>query len=238
MTTPLVVALVGFDPAFLAQCREALENQGYAVVDEPDTEAALKGFEARRSDVARPDLWALGPMEPVPFLLAVGRIRSHPLAAKSGILAVNEKLSADEAAAVMNAGADDCYRKPFIPAIFSARVRAVLHRRGEEKQAQEDPNLWRFGPGLELHLVHRTVAVDQLRVNLNRGQFDILACLCQVGGKPVPAAQLIAILAKSLLYVNATHVKREVEVMRTKLLRFAPWLRTEPDGAYRFQEPS
>ncbi|MBI5201216.1 MAG: response regulator transcription factor [Elusimicrobia bacterium] len=238
MTTSFVVALVGFDPAFLEQCRAALENQGYAVFDEPDTEKALAGFSTRRSDLAKPDVWALGPLEPVPFLIAVQKVRGHPLAAKAGILAVNEKLTADEAAAVLNAGADDCYRKPFIPAIFSARVRGILRRRGEEKAAADDPNLWRFGPGLELHLIQRSVAVDQLRVPLSRGQFDLLACLAQSAGKAVPAAQLIAILAKSLLYVNATHLKREIEQIQAKLLRFGPWLAVLPDGSYRFQEPS
>jgi len=127
-------------------------------------------------------------------------------------------------------------RQQFRSAVgLGQEVGAGVH---EEKSAEEDPNLWRFGPGLELHLVHRSVTVDQLRVPLSRGQFNLLACLAQSPSKPIAAAMLVAILAKDLLYVNATHVKREIQQVRDKLLRFGPWLMTEPDGSYRFQEPS
>ncbi|MBI4346525.1 MAG: response regulator transcription factor [Elusimicrobia bacterium] len=237
MTPPPVVALVGFEAAQAAPCRQALESQGFAVVDEPDVDSALLGIETRRSDLSRPDLFAFGPLVPIPCLEALRRVRAHPLTKTSSILVVNERLGIENAAAILDAGADDVYRKPFLPAIFSARVRALVRRRAEGRAADEDPNLLRLGPGLEVHLLQRTVSVDRLRVPLSRGQFDLLVALLRNRGNPVPGAELIALLAKSLLYVNAAHIKRELEQLRVKLLRFGACLQPQADGAYLFAEP-
>ncbi|MFH0241837.1 response regulator transcription factor [Streptomyces sp. HK10] len=82
-------------------------------------------------------------------------------------------------------GADDYLVKPFSGEQLAARVQAVLRRSG-----QAPPDTLRVGD-LVLDLAQRSVTMDGRPVDLNRREFDLLACLARRAGSVVTRRELL-----------------------------------------------
>ena len=61
---------------------------------------------------------------------AVKELRSHPWTAPARILVVDEGVTPEQSLALLDAGVSDCYCKPFLAPVFSARVRGALRSGG------------------------------------------------------------------------------------------------------------
>ena len=151
-------------------------------------------------------------------------------------MVVDDRLQQADVPAILGAGADDCYQKPFLPPIFAARVRGLLRRPpGPERTAAPAAQL-EFGGGLVIRPDDRRVLVDGLPAPLNRMQFDLLACLVRNKNSAVPAKTLIPVLQRTLLYVAPERLALEATGLRARIGRFASAVVSNDDGSIEMRE--
>src|SRR5919201_1843414 len=84
-------------------------------------------------------------------------------------------------------GADDYLPKPFEPRELLARIRAVLRRRGENRNGAE---VMRFGT-LEIDRGARLVRVGGVTRPLTSHQFDLLVLLAERAGRVLSREQIL-----------------------------------------------
>jgi DNA-binding response OmpR family regulator len=102
-----------------------LERAGYAVVEAPDGEEAL-----RLCTELRPDLAVLDVMMPkLTGYDVTRRIREHDDLKAMPVILLTARVQDGDVALGFEAGADDYLKKPFSPQELRARVQAVLGRR-------------------------------------------------------------------------------------------------------------
>jgi len=112
---------------------------------------------------------------------ACRRIRSIPALARVPLLCLVEQCSAQDVAAVLDAGGDDCVRKPVIARELAARVRALLRR--ANRSAKVIP--------LVIDEREKSVLLYGSYVELTPTEYDLLRVLCQNPGQPLSATDLL-----------------------------------------------
>ena len=93
----------------------------------------------------------------------------------------------DEIVRLLDAGADEYVVKPYSGAELEARVRALMRRAAVVGPS----NTLAVGP-MNVDLRSRTVEVDGESVELNRKEFDLLACLATRAGEVVSRQEIYA----------------------------------------------
>jgi DNA-binding response OmpR family regulator len=92
-----------------------------------------------------------------------------------------------EVVRLLNAGADDYLIKPFSVEHLSARMSAVLRR----SRAREETQVMRVG-GLQIDVLRRQAALDGVRLDLTRREFDLLSFLAARPGVVVARRELLS----------------------------------------------
>jgi DNA-binding response OmpR family regulator len=111
------------------------------------------------------------------------RVRAMPQVAKAPILALLDDVSAQDMAHVLDAGGDDCLRRPnMTDRELAARVRALL-RRQNRPSANATP--------LVLNLREKTAQLYGRAISLTPTEFELLVALCENPGEYVTAARLL-----------------------------------------------
>lgn len=110
------------------------------------------------------------------------RVRAVPRFAKVPLIVISILNTAVEVAHVLDAGADDCLRKPLVLRELGARIRAQLRRPG----ISDLPMTW-----ITLNPRERSVTVRDSPVDLTPTEFDLLEALCRTPGEPITAATLL-----------------------------------------------
>ncbi|MBI5596534.1 MAG: response regulator transcription factor [Elusimicrobia bacterium] len=223
------VAIVCGEPRFRGRCAKALELYGLHVVESPDWGAARRAFEAGLGEGERTELFILDALGRPELDSAVAAVRAHPLGGKSRILVVDETLDAGAAAGVLDAGADDCYCKPFLGPVFSARARGLLRRAGWRAE-EGATSVLGFGRGLRLDLVGRLVTAGTAAASLTRAQFDMLEALVRSPGNASTPAALGAALAAKGQVLSPDHVEQELSGLGSRLERLGVRLEREDAG--------
>jgi two-component system alkaline phosphatase synthesis response regulator PhoP len=139
-------------------------------------------------DLARqeePDLSLLDLMLPEVDGLDVCRELRHT--SKVPIIMITARGEEVDRVVGLELGADDYVTKPFSPREVVARVRSVLRR---TKREGPPPGLIRVGE-LVIDLTNRNVMVGGRPVSLTPIEFDLLAALARVPGRPLTRVQLI-----------------------------------------------
>jgi two-component system response regulator RegX3 len=175
------ILVVEDEPTLRETLAEALEGDGFRVVQAGDGRAALDRF---RSD--EPDLVLLDLMLPELSGLEVTRhIRSE---SSVPILMLTARDAEVDKVVGLELGADDYVTKPFSLRELSARIRAVL-RRGEPAGTPLPP-LVDLG-GVQVDLPGHRVLRDGSEVPMKPKVFDLLAFLLRHPGQVVSRDQLL-----------------------------------------------
>ncbi len=109
------------------------------------------------------------------------QLRSTPRFVSTPILIIVNTRTAQEVAQLLDAGGDDCLRKPFIANELAARVRALL-RRAERSIRRAS---------LVLNPSTRSIQIGSRSVELTPTEYDLLDTLCQNPGQHISVPTLL-----------------------------------------------
>jgi two-component system phosphate regulon response regulator PhoB len=130
-------------------------------------------------------------------------------------------------------GADDLMVKPFQPALFAARVGAVLRRAG----AVRDKETLEFGE-LRIDLTAREVSLERLPVDMPAREFDLLAFLATHPRQVFTRSQLLEqVWESSSEWQDEATVTEHIRKIRLRIEadpRNPRWISTVRRVGYRF----
>ncbi|HRQ40393.1 MAG TPA: response regulator transcription factor [Chloroflexota bacterium] len=165
------ILVVDDEERLVALVTAYLEQGGFRVVAAGNGRDAL--FLARQE---KPDLILLDLM--MPELNGHEFLRRHRQERNTPVILLTAKVEEDDRVLGLELGADDYVTKPFSPRELLARVRALLRRTG---QNLPDAGVLRAGP-ITLDKDSYMVKVDDVRVDLTRSEFDLLAAMMAAPG--------------------------------------------------------
>jgi DNA-binding response OmpR family regulator len=120
------IEIVAADPGQRGRCLQAVDKYGFRISSAGSLAEAFQEIEQRPTDAPRPSLFVFVGLGFDGARAAVNELRSHPWTAPARVLVVDEALTAEQSLALLDAGVNDCYCKPFLAPVFSARVRGAL----------------------------------------------------------------------------------------------------------------
>jgi two-component system KDP operon response regulator KdpE len=174
------VLVVDDEPQIRKFLRLGLEDNGFAVLEAANADAALRAAVAAQPELVVLDL-GLPDREGFEVLERLREWSRVPVIVLSVRSRESEKVRA------FDLGADDYVVKPFGMPELLARVRAALRRRVE---AEAPEPVFRVG-ALEVDLVRRVVRVNGAQVRLSPKQYRLLQILVTNAGKVVTHRQLL-----------------------------------------------
>lgn len=141
---------------------------------------------------------------------------------------------------VLDAGADDFIRKPFLSGELLARVRACVRRIEALEDARgESVSAVYLSGGLKVEFNSRRVTVDGADVHLTKNEFKILALLCRYSGRVVTGNHIIKTVwgagiadGSGILRVNIANLRKKIERDSSSPI----YLFTESGVGYRMAE--
>jgi len=178
--------LVEDDDAIVDALRLHLEAAGYSVHRESDGRRAMDEIDRRRWDMVLLDLMLPG---------ADGwDVCRHLRARHSGVPVIMLTARATEAHRVLGLelGADDYMAKPFSMLELVARIRALLRRIDQTRNAPASaPQLLRFGQH-SLDTVRRELACEERVIALTLREFDLLHFMVRHPGRAFSRDELLS----------------------------------------------
>ncbi|MBX3059582.1 MAG: response regulator transcription factor [Anaerolineae bacterium] len=166
------ILVVDDEERLVSLVKAYLEQGGFRVVAARNGRGAL--FLARQE---KPDLILLDVM--MPELDGYQFLRQHRQERNTPVILLTAKVEEDDRVLGLELGADDYVTKPFSPRELLARVRALLRRTG---QSLPDAGMLRVGD-ITLDKDSFLVKVNDMRVDLTRSEFDLLAAMMAVPGR-------------------------------------------------------
>jgi two-component system, OmpR family, response regulator len=158
------------DPIMRDFVAQALEQQGYVVVEAGSVEETLERVRGQRFDLCILDRKMPGG----DGLVALRALRADGIA--TPVLVLSSYTAVEQRVEGFDAGADDFLAKPFSGAELIARVRAILRRRPELAE-----DTLRSGR-LELRMAERRVLWDGREVQVTVNEWRLLALLMRRPG--------------------------------------------------------
>ena len=226
------ILLVEDEPQIVAVVRGYLLKAGFEVLSTRDGRTGL--FMVRQE---RPDLVILDLMLPSMDGLDVARaIRqdNDPLVANVALIMLTARVEEDEKLLGLEVGADDYIPKPFSPRELVARVRALLRR--VERTQRLSLHLLRRGP-LTLDKERRLLFKDEKVVNLTPTEFDLLATMMAVPGRPFTRLELLQAASSDPYEGDERTIDVHIKNLRRKLGdkgRAPRFIQTVLNHGYRF----
>jgi DNA-binding response OmpR family regulator len=222
------ILIVEDEPDVAELIKHTLERAGVAeaeIVASGDT--ALKAVSDRQ-----PDLVLLDLNLPVLDGVEVCRIlRSRADTKHIPIVILTARTSEDDRVGGLELGADDYITKPFSLRELTARVRAVLRRRGSV--AEPVPQVYR-GSRLLADFDAVSVAVDGTPVRLTRREFELLRHLVQNKNRVISRDRLLERVWGYDRMVETRSVDVHVGRLRGKLGQAGHQIETVVGLGYRF----
>jgi DNA-binding response OmpR family regulator len=183
-----------------------LTREGYEVEAVGD---GHEGFERARS--AAHDLIVLDVMLPTMSGLEIS-MRLRRLKIATPILMLTARDAVDDRVAGLDAGADDYLVKPFAFAELTARVRALLRRKGDDPASAT----LRVGD-LVLDRMKREAMRARRRIDLTAREFSLLEYLMKNAGRVVSRDQILTAVWPSDYEGSSNVVDTYVHYLRDKL---------------------
>lgn len=206
-----------------------LMRQGHTVQACGTASEALTWLERAKYDLFVLD-WMMPGLSGLEFLKAA---RTKPLAKQTPTLMVTAKSEPQDIIQGLDAGADDYMTKPFEPAVFMARVKALLRRAQalEQRSLSEEEEL-RVGE-LSAHLTSYDVRCGNEPIHLTPSEFKILTAMMQNRGKVMTRDALVTIVQGEGISVTGRTVDTHVFGLRKKLNQCSEIIETIRGVGYR-----
>jgi len=223
------ILVVDDEPQIRRVLRTTLTAEGYTIIEARDGAEAL---EKVRSE--RPDLILLDMNMPVlDGLQACREIRSG---SEVPIIMLTVRSAEKDKVRALDAGADDYVVKPFGMQELLARVRALLRRATEDKDAGA-----LVSKELNFDFEKRDIVVRGTQIHLTPKEFAVLKELVVADGRPISHRRLLQSVwgpeygdeTESLrVVINQLRKKIESNPAKPKYIHTEPWV------GYRFSRPA
>jgi two-component system phosphate regulon response regulator PhoB len=207
-----------------------LQREGYRVTGVEYGEAALAAVQSQPPDLIVLDLMLPG----MDGLTVCQKLKADPATALIPIVMVTARGEEADIVRGLELGADDYITKPFSPRVVSARVRAVLRRRGSETPSGEAPLEIH---NLKIHPGRHEVLVDGSPVHLTRTEFRLLQMLAERPGWVFTRRQISSKIHDGDYVVTERSIDVQIASLRKKLGAAGKWIETVRGVGYRFKEP-
>ncbi|AQX79616.1 response regulator transcription factor [Plantibacter sp. VKM Ac-2885] len=180
-----------------------LEREGYEVEVAEDGPSAVQAFTARGADLVLLDLMLPG----IPGTEVCRQIRA---VSSTPIIMLTAKDSEVDIVVGLELGADDYVTKPYSTRELLARIRAVLRRRVEADQAQEEVLL--EAGTVRMDTERHVVEVNGAPIPMPLKEYELLELLLRNAGRVLTRGQLIDRVWGSDYYGDTktldVHIKR------------------------------
>ncbi len=156
---------------------------------------------------------------------------------KIPVLMVTAKAEPQDIVQGLEAGADDYITKPFEPAVFTARVKALLRRMPQANSGSGVPpaaagEIIQIGE-LKINLASYEVTHKGEMIHLTPSEFKILATMAQSRGRVLTRDQLIGVVQGEGISVTGRTIDTHVFGLRKKLDDSSDWIETIRGVGYR-----
>jgi two-component system phosphate regulon response regulator OmpR len=186
MGRPHRIWVVDDDPDLRQLLSTYLGDQGYEVRCMGDGAQLMARLEGQRPDLLVLDLMLPGD----DGLTLLRRLRDGD--DDLPVLMLTARADAVDRIIGLEQGADDYLAKPFLPRELTARIEAVLRRRGTLPGGLPQPDGARIGFGdLEVDLAARTLERQGETLTITGGEFALLAAFIQHPHRPLSRERLI-----------------------------------------------
>lgn len=159
------ILVVDSDKSTISVIKEILDAEGYRPLGSKSGREALTICQSTNPDLLIVDM----DLPDLDGVSLVRQLRSQSSMTETPIIFLTEENAPDTVARALNAGADDCVRKPFENRELAARVRAHLRR----------ARYFADTPTISVVPDSHQVFVNQREVTLTRVEFDLLRYLCR-----------------------------------------------------------
>lgn len=226
---PTTVLVIDDEPQIRRVVRNAVQSEAGNVLEAADGREGIDVAAAERPQLIVLDL-GLPDMDGIEVCREIRSWSSAP------IIVLSARHSAQEKAALLDAGADDYITKPFSTIEFQARLRAALRRSGASPAPGADAPI--VADGLTIDLAKPSVARDGKVIHLTKTEWDVLRTLARHSGRTMTHRQIFTEVwgnsygdAQQYLRVHIRSLRRKMETdpVRPRLIV------TEPGVGYRFE---
>ncbi|MFF1573130.1 response regulator [Leifsonia sp. NPDC058292] len=176
------ILLVEDEAALSEPLAYLLKREGYDVTVAEDGPTALAEFDKGGSDLILLDLMLPG----IPGTEVCREIRTR---SSVPIIMLTAKDSEVDIVVGLELGADDYVTKPYSSRELLARVRAVLRRRVEAEESEDDGIL--EAGRVKMDVDRHTVSVDGAEISMPLKEFELLELLLRNAGRVLTRGQLI-----------------------------------------------
>jgi two-component system, OmpR family, KDP operon response regulator KdpE len=210
--------------------RTVLSGQGHTVIEASTVASAIE--EVRR---ARPDVMLLDLGLPDGDGLAV--LAELPTdEPRIPVIVLSARGKEGDKVVALDSGADDYLTKPFGAGELTARVRAVMRRRGTS--SAQAPDILDVGP-IRVDQARHEVTVDGELVHLTPIEFKLLVELARQPGRVLTHRHLLREVWGPNAVDQSHYLRVHVAALRRKIERDAAqpqWLLTEAGVGYRLRD--
>jgi DNA-binding response OmpR family regulator len=218
--------LIEDDPNDLDLASEILRREGFSLMTTGSAVKARELLRARAVDLCVMDL-AMAEQSGLEFLVDIRGQYSCPIMVTTG------QADVETAVVSLRLGADDHMIKPFPPALFAARIAALMRRAGGERA----PNVLQFD-GLRIDTAARDITLDGEPVVMPAREFDLLAFLASHPRQVFSRRQLLEqVWESSPEWQDESTVTEHVRKIRLRIetdVRTPRWISTVRRVGYRF----
>jgi DNA-binding response OmpR family regulator len=186
-----------------------LERDGFRVLPARDGEEALERFAAERVDLVVLDLM----LPKLDGLEVCKRLRAQSTVPIIMLTARDDEL---DKVLGLELGADDYITKPFSIREFRSRVRALLRRTANQREALRESDTIE-ADGLHVDLARRTVEVDGQPVQLTYVEFELLRTMAASPGRVYTRESLLQALWGDSDYREPRTIDVHIRHLREKL---------------------
>ena len=225
------VLIVEDEPEIAELIRLNMEKEGFKTDVLHAGEPAVEFVQSNQPDLILLDLM----LPDIDGLEVCRRIKWEPASRETPIIMVTARGEESDIVAGLEMGADDYITKPFSPRVLAARIRNVLRRSGDAKEAdakQEHLDRGRIRINVDRH----EVVVDEQSVDLTLTEFQILVFLCERPGFVRTRDQIISAVHGELAILSKRTIDVHITALRRKLGDAGRCIETVRGVGYRFEE--